>query len=139
MLTNAMLTFRFSDMAILGFKSKKDEVLNHWIAFVEQFSISPQEFYEMVEKELATRKIPGLSISRVEYREGGLLSDQRIYLRLLRERLAFDSCVAPFGAGFFFSCRTVYSPVVVRLWHLFMVLCVLNAITFLLLKPLGLI
>src|SRR6266576_1264072 len=108
----------FFAMTLFSFKSKKDEVLNHWIAFAELFSFPPQEFYQLIEKQLTERKIPGLEISRVEYGEGGLLSDQRMYLRMIRERLAFDTCAAPFGSGFFFSCRTVYSPVVVRLWHL---------------------
>lgn len=126
-------------MATIGFKSKKDEVLNHWIAFAENFSFSPQEFYKTLEKELTDRKVPGLTISRVEYAEGGLLSDQRIYLRLIRERLAFDTCAAPFGTGYFFSCRTVYSPVVVRFWHVFVVLNLFSGVYLLLEKPLGVV
>jgi hypothetical protein len=104
-------------MKIFGFKSKSDEVLDHWISFVESFSLAPKEFYATVRQELETRKIPGLEISHIEYPEGGLLSDNRIYLRMLRERLAFDACAAPFGIGYFFSFRSVYSPAVVRLWH----------------------
>lgn len=113
-------------MALASFKSNRDEVLSHWIAFVESFSLAPQEFYQLIERALAQRKIPGLEISRVEYGEGGLLSDQRIYLRMIRERLAFDTCAAPFGTGFFFSCRTVYSPAVLRWWHLLVVLVFFN-------------
>ncbi len=124
-------------MTLFSFKSKKDEVLNHWIAFAELFSFPPQEFYQLIEKQLTERKIPGLEISRVEYGEGGLLSDQRMYLRMIRERLAFDTCAAPFGSGFFFSCRTVYSPVVVRLWHLLAVFVLLGLLAALLVKLLG--
>jgi len=46
----------------------------------------------------------------MEYAEGGLLSANRVYLRLIRERLAFDICAAPFGTRYFFTHRTVYSP-----------------------------
>lgn len=120
-----------------SFKTKKDEVLNHWIAFVEGFGMPPGEFYGAVEKELTTRKIPGLEISRVEYAEGGLLSDRRTYLRMIRERLAFDTCASPFGTGYFFSCRTVYSPAVVRWWHLLMTVVILYIIAELLVRPLG--
>src|SRR5437899_2050500 len=120
-----------------SFKSKKDEVLNHWVAFVDGFALAPREFYREVERELTARKIPGLEISRVEYAEGGVLSDQRIYLRMIRERLAFDTCAAPFGTGYFFSCRTVYSPVVVRWWHLLLVVCFLAIVFSLLARPLG--
>jgi len=133
-----MLAPHISPSPMLDFKSKKDEVLNHWIAFVESFSFPSQEFYQLVEKGLAERKIPGLEISRVEYSEGGLLSDQRIYLRMIRERLAFDMCAAPFGSGFFFSCRTVYSPVVLRWWHLLLALIFFNLAFGLLLPLLGL-
>lgn len=120
-----------------SFKSKKDEVLNHWIAFVDGFGLPPQEFYETVEQELVARRIPGLEVSRVEYAEGGLLSHQRIYLRMIRERLAFDTCAAPFGTGFFFSCRTVYSPAVIRWWHILVALIVLQLVFGLLARPLG--
>jgi hypothetical protein len=109
---------RFLAMTIIGFKSKNDEVLDHWITFADGFSMSPQEFYTAVEKEMADRKIPSMEVSRVEHAEGGLLSGKRLYLRMIRERLAFDMCAAPFGNTFFFSCRTVHSPPVLRLWHI---------------------
>lgn len=124
---------------MLGFKSKKDEVLNHWIAFADQFNLSSQEFYQALEKELAARKVPGLEIARVEYAEGGLFSEQRMYLRLIRERLAFDTCAAPFGTGYFFSCRTVYSPIVVKLWHVLAALVLLGGLYLLLAKFLGIV
>ena len=105
-------------MGIFGFKPKTDEVLDHWISFADGLSLPPQEFYEAVEKAMADRKIPSMEVSRVEHDEGGLLSGKRLYLRMLRERLAFDTCASPFGNTYFFSCRTVHSPPVLRLWHL---------------------
>jgi hypothetical protein len=124
-------------MEIFKFKSKKDEVLQHSISVAPNFTYPPQEFYDAVEKELAAHKVPGLEISRVEYAEGGLLSDKRIYLRMIRERLAFDACAAPFGTDYFFSCRTVYSPVKVKLWHVVVVICFFGLIFSLLTKYLG--
>jgi hypothetical protein len=59
-----------------------------------------------------------MKISRQEFAEAGMLSNQRVYLRLMRERLAITTCAAPFGDIFFFSCRTVYVPALVRLWHI---------------------
>jgi hypothetical protein len=105
-------------MSILGNKSKNNEVLDHWISFADGLTLPPQEFYSAVEKELDARKIPTMEVSRVDYAEGGLLSEKRVYLRLLRERLAFDMCAAPFGNSYFFSCRTVHSPPMLRLWHI---------------------
>ncbi|MDP2705516.1 MAG: hypothetical protein Q8O71_03965 [bacterium] len=76
-----------------------------WHHLIENFNTSPQEFYDLLEKAIARRQIPNLEISRVEWKEGGLLSSNREYLRLSRERLIGYICAAPFGTGFFFSSR----------------------------------
>ena len=106
-------------MGMLNSKLKqiKNEVSNHWIVSANGLALSPLEFYEAVERELAARKIHGLKISRQEYAEGGLLSAKRIYLRMMRERLVFLVCAAPFGTRYFFSCRTLHSPATLKLWH----------------------
>jgi hypothetical protein len=87
------------------FKSKKADVLSHWYSLVANFNASAQEFYEGVEKELKATQVPGMEVSRIEFSEGGILSDKRTYLRMTRERLVFDICAAPFGTSYFFSCR----------------------------------
>ena len=108
-------SFLFTDMFIAKSKQIHDEVLNHWIASADNFAYNPQEFYEQVKRQLAAIKVPGLEVSQVDYAEGGILSSNRVYLRLIRERLAFDICAAPFGTRYFFSCRTVYSPAMLKL------------------------
>jgi hypothetical protein len=124
-------------MSIFGFKQKKGEVLNHWFAPIEGFSYPPSEFYAAVEKELAAMKVPSMDISRVEFAEGGLLSSKRVYLRMIRERLAVDVCAAPFGTGYFFSCRSVYIPPVIEIWHVVVLFVVFSVIYSLLAKFLG--
>jgi len=111
-LIRAILDFMF------GFKNHRGEILDEWIYSAEGLSLSGPDFYATVEKQLEGQKIPNLEVSRVEFAQGGLLSNQRQYLRLMRERLAIETCAAPFGAHFFFSCRTVYVPALVRLWHI---------------------
>jgi hypothetical protein len=111
---------------IFTFKNKRGDVLNAWLYSAEGVSIQPQEFYSSVEKRLEGQKIPKMEISRIEFAEGGLLSNQRQYMRLMRERLAIDACAAPFGNHFFFSCRVVYVPTLVRLWHIVAALVLLN-------------
>ena len=103
---------------MFGFFKKRADVLDHWIAFVENFSQPSAEFYQSVEKELTERQVPGMEMSRVEFTEGGILSAKRLYLRMLRERLVFDVCAAPFGKSYFFSCRFAEIPAVVQLWQL---------------------
>ena len=104
---------------MFGFlKTKKAEVLQHWIALVEGFQLSSSKFYDSVESELKAREVQGMEMARVEFSEGGVLSDKRTYLRMVRERLVFDVCAAPFGKSFFFSCRFAEVPVVIKLWQL---------------------
>jgi len=103
---------------------KKADVLSHWYALIPGFNTSTKEFYETVEKELKSREVPGLAMSRVEFSEGGILSDKREYLRMTRERLVFDICAAPFGTAFFFSCRFAEIPAVIQLWQLLVLLAV---------------
>jgi hypothetical protein len=122
---------------IFGFENKKGDILGHWIAFHDNFSFPPQDFFDAIQKELEARKIPGMEISREEFAEGGMLSDKRIYLSLFRERLALYTCAAPFGTGYFFSCRTVYVPALVRLWHIIAALVFFGVVGGLLIKPLG--
>lgn len=99
-------------------KPKQAEVLEHWIAFVEGFHYVPSEFYDAVEQQLKAYQVPGMETARVEFSEGSLLSDKRVYLRMMRERFVFDVCAAPFGTSFFFSCRMAEIPVVIKLLQL---------------------
>lgn len=78
-------------------------VLSHWHQLVSGFQTSTQEFYAAVERTLAPHKVPGISFSRIEWKEGGAFSMDRQYLRVSREKLHYDICAAPFGADFFFS------------------------------------
>lgn len=79
------------------------DVISHWHKLVENFSTSSREFYSSVESALDRRQIPGIKLSRVNWREGGVLSPEREYLRVSSDRHSFDICAAPFGTGFFFS------------------------------------
>src|SRR5882724_11608304 len=124
---------------IFGFENKKGDILGHWIAFHDNFSFPPQDFFDAIEKELQARKIPGMEISKEEFAEGGMLSDKRIYLRLFRERLAIYTCASPFGSGYFFSCRTVYVPALVRVWHIIAALIFFGTVGGLLINLLGVV
>jgi len=109
-------------------KSKAPEVLkyDHWT--FEQFECSPNEFYNSIEQELASRKLPGLTIERIEHKEGGILSAKRDYLRIRRERLVFDFCLAPFGTYWFISRRYSLIPFTLELWHVIAVFLLLAGV-----------
>ncbi len=99
------------------FKKTKPEVLEHLYALIPGFNTSTKEFYAAIEAELNERKVPGLRKSQVEYAEGGMLSDKRMYLNFARERFTFDICASPFGTAYFFSLRFGEIPAVVHLWQ----------------------
>ena len=81
----------------------KPQVEGHWHTLIEGFATSSLDFYELVKAGIARREIPDLKISQVEWKESGLGSGKRTYLRVSREGLNFDICAAPFGTGYFFS------------------------------------
>ena len=78
-------------------------VISNWYHLLENFQASPLEFYTGVEAALKKRQAPDVKVSRVDWREGGLLSAKREYLRIKRKSFIFDICGAPFGTGFFVS------------------------------------
>lgn len=79
------------------------DALSHWYTLMENFQASPMDFYTSVETAIQKREVPNCELSRVDWREGGVLSAQREYLRVSRGRHNFDICAAPFGNGFFVS------------------------------------
>src|ERR1700742_4844259 len=111
-------------------KSFRPEVLEKWHSFFDNFQTSSTEFYGMIEEELKARKIPGLTMSQVKWKEGGVLSDERLYLRLVRERWVFDICAAPFGRGDFFSSRFTELPIKISPVALVFTLAISAAIPF---------
>lgn len=107
-------------------RRKKPELIEEPKALLlENFSTSTDEFYRSIEAELTAKEVPDLEVTRELFSEGGLLSSQREYLRLRRERLIFDVCAAPFGTSFFFSIRFAEIPVVLYIWQLLLVLVLL--------------
>lgn len=85
---------------------KQARGVSHWYRYVEDFSPSGLEFYASVEEAVTRRGLPGVTLSRVVFKEGGLFSARREYLRVQRERTVFDIGAAPYGrGGYFFSWR----------------------------------
>lgn len=109
-------------------KRKPEEIRPPTYALIEGFQTSTDAFYRSIEGELTARKVPGLDLERIDYREGGLFSSKRDYLRMRRERLTFDLCSAPFGTSWFFSYRFCEIPAPLPLWQLLFVLAAIAAL-----------
>jgi len=84
-------------------RASAQDVLSHWYHLLEGLQESPTEFYGKVEQALDPRQVPDATRERVDWREGGMFSARREYLRVTRARHALDICGAPFGRGFFVS------------------------------------
>lgn len=98
------------------------EVLSNWHILLDDLSLSAKEFYGAVEQALAERKVPDAKVTRVDWKEGGLFSAKREYMRISRGDLFYDVCAAPFGNGYFISswmASWVPIPIVDRIMSLF--------------------
>jgi hypothetical protein len=92
--------------------AKQGEVVSHWHILLDDFNASALNFYALVEKALAARQIPDLKAKRINWRESGIFSAKREYLRVSRGRLTYDICAAPYGTGYFFSSwMAVQAPI----------------------------
>jgi hypothetical protein len=109
-------------------KRKPEELRPPTYTLIDGFETSTDAFYQGIEDELQTRKVPGLELMRVDFREGGPLSAKRDYLRMRRERLTFDLCSAPFGTSWFFSYRFCEIPAPFPLMHLLIVIALTAAL-----------
>jgi hypothetical protein len=78
-------------------------VSGQWSTLIENLQVSSQDFYVSVQKAIARRQVPNISESRVDWKEGGLFTAYREYLRISREKEVIDICGAPYGTGFFVS------------------------------------
>jgi hypothetical protein len=67
--------------------------------------LSTQETYQLLESRLMSVNIPDILILRVSLSEGGIMSHNREYLRVVRREYVFDICLAPFGTQSFISWR----------------------------------
>jgi hypothetical protein len=85
--------------------AEQTHILSHWTQHLEGLNQSTQMFYSLVEGAIARRKIPDVKITRIDFKEGGIFSSSREYLRIVRGDLRFDVCGAPFASGFFVSAR----------------------------------
>jgi hypothetical protein len=109
-------------------KRKPEELRPPTYTLIDGFETSTDSFYQGIEEELQNRKVPGLELQRVDFREGGPLSAKRDYLRMRRERLTFDLCSAPFGTSWFFSYRFCEIPAPFPLAQLLIVIALTAAL-----------
>ena len=79
------------------------EVLSRWSTLIPFFNMSSSEFYDTLEKILERHEMPNINMGLVKRKEGGILSSNRQYYRVMNKDLVFDICAAPYGKDFFIS------------------------------------
>lgn len=82
---------------------KKIIIMSHWSKMIEGLQESPMDFFEKTEAAIENKEMEKIKKSRIDFKEGGVFSAKREYLRIQRKNLVFDICGAPFGNGFFIS------------------------------------
>lgn len=127
------------DLVTKRLNSRKAEVFSHWGSVTPDMHFSAQEFYAKVEAAIRSKEWPGVQLLRVEYREAGLFSHSREYLRIIRQRQLFDVCGAEFGKDYFFSLREAEIPAVVDLHAFVTFLLGLFMLTIVCLQTFGLL
>ncbi|MBI4664390.1 MAG: hypothetical protein HY735_36810 [Verrucomicrobia bacterium] len=86
-------------------RAKLTTPLSYWCNHFDNFAFPPQQFYALVEKNLAPRQVPDLLQDFILLHEGTAFSRKRLYIQMRRERIVFEICAAPFGSGYFVSSR----------------------------------
>ena len=91
-------------------RKRRPMVYAHWFVPLPDFASDTELFYRSMEEGMARQRMPTVETERIDFLESGLLSRPRTYYRMRRERLVFDLCSSPFGAGWFYSFRAASLP-----------------------------
>lgn len=84
-------------------KTRKKNLHANWNILIDDFSYSSETFYDLLTQEIKASEVEHITIQRVKISEGHILSNSRIYLRLMWHEYTYDCCLAPFGKGTFVS------------------------------------
>lgn len=85
--------------------AEQTRLLSHWYRHIDGLAQSAQALYAAIETAVNARQLLDVKFSRVNYKEGGMFSAKREYMRIRRDDLTFEICGAPFGTGFYVSAR----------------------------------
>lgn len=119
------------------FKRTKSVVRAHWYVPMLNYETAAREFYASIEEEIKGRNFPGVEVSRIVFKEGGLLSSGREYLRIRRERILFDAGAGPFGNCWYYSCRGCILPRKMYLWEILLAFATIGSFAMLYIMSFG--
>jgi hypothetical protein len=88
--------------AIKASKRSIRVVHSHWHHMFDSRPFLSKEFYEYLKNQISEKGIEGISFKGVTHSERGILSAQRVYLRINYREYMIDICAAPFAKDAFF-------------------------------------
>lgn len=103
LLTAIILIFVVLLLIAIMRASGRTETTGHWQHLFEDVQFSVEDFLRDVESAINSRAVPGVSISRTTFPQAGILSMQRLYLKVERKDYIFYIGAGPFGNSFFVS------------------------------------
>jgi hypothetical protein len=74
----------------------------HWHHMFDTRPFASKEFYEYLKNGIVEKGIEGISFKGITHSERGILSAQRVYLRINYREYMIDICAAPFAKDAFF-------------------------------------
>jgi len=89
-------------------RKPKEDYHSNWAQLLSGFKFSTKEFYELVQSEMQSHEINGLSFEEVSLKTGSVFSSERLYLRVEWREYHYDLCFAPFGDGCFVSWWLIF-------------------------------
>lgn len=91
----------------------RSENIGNWSVLYPNMNHDPEEYYQKIVDILTKREVPNFNHTKRTFKQGGMISHQRLYLEVSRGDYIYHICGAPWGTDFFFSwwMRKRYSPI----------------------------
>lgn len=93
------------------FKADSRKLQNNWSQYIDKMQFSTDEFYNRLQKEIASANIEHLLTENVTLSEGGITSSNRKYFRVNYKDFQYDVCFMNFGnSAAYISCWLWRTP-----------------------------
>lgn len=79
------------------FKADSRKLQNNWSQYIDKMQFSTTEFYNRLQKEIASSNVEKLLTENVTLSEGGITSSNRLYFRVNWNDFQYDICFMNFG------------------------------------------
>ncbi|MEZ4927916.1 MAG: hypothetical protein R3A50_16655 [Saprospiraceae bacterium] len=91
----------------------RSENIGNWCTLYPSMNHDPEDYYQKIVDILKKHEVPNFHSRHRTFKQGSMISSQRLYLEVSRGEYIYHICGAPWGTDFFFSWwqRKRYSPI----------------------------